>query len=211
MPYIATASLFVSALVAFLAFRRQDVREHHRWLQEKRREAYVEFLSTTRRAYKAFSATDWKTEDERNAAVNHADDEVSYALDVVSLVGPEDMAERGRQAVARLKLDRLFYSPTREKQLREEKTKHLDRAKATGDPGFHSFFADLYAREPFNMGAYERLHEQYPLRSFWNMFVLAARNEMAKDRPGFMDGLRARWRRRADHHLSSGHEGHRRD
>lgn len=185
MPFIAAVSLFVSAFVAFWALRRKDIGDHHRWLQEKRREAYVDFLSAARKASKTISASDWRTKEEREAAISHDEDEVEYALDVVSIVGPNDMALKGSGVVARLKMDRLFYSPTRDTQLLEGKDKYIERAEATGNSFFHQEFAALYAKEPFDVTAYEAIHAHYPLRVFWGNFVRAARDELAKDRPSF--------------------------
>lgn len=190
-PLIAAVSLFVSAFVAFLALRRQDVREHHRWLQEKRREAYVEFLSVSRRASSTISAdrSHWKTPKDREAAIDHDEDELGYALDVLTIVGPEDMAARGRQIVARLKLDRLFYSTTRDQQLLEGKHKYIGRARSTGNLLFHKEFAALYTQDPFDFSAYEKLHEKYPLRTFWRSYTREARHELSKARPSFWGGL----------------------
>lgn len=192
LPVITLVSLFVSALVAFIALRRQDVREHHRWLQEKRREAYVQFLSATRRASATVTAaaSTWKTTDEREAAINRDEDEVNSALDVLYIVGPQGMAAMGHQLVARLSLDRLFYSPARDQLLLDRKDEYIGLAEGAG-PLMHSGFAALYKAEPFDVAAYELLHEDFPLRFFRRAFTREARSELAKAHPGLL----ARFRR----------------
>lgn len=46
-PWVSAMSLLITAALAVAAVHRTDVREHHRWLQKKRREAYVEVPSVT--------------------------------------------------------------------------------------------------------------------------------------------------------------------
>lgn len=173
-------------VIGFLAFRRADVREHHRWLQEKRREAYVEFLAATRKASRTIAtfSRDPKKKSEREAAIGRDEDEASYAQDVLAIVGPSHMADQGRQVLARLKLDRVFYSTTREEQLRNGKEKYIERARDTGEPDFGDQFAKLFDSDSFDFDAYEALHARYPLRDFWVDFASEAEEEMRKAHPG---------------------------
>lgn len=194
VPLATIVNLVGLLVIGFLAFRRADVREHHRWLQEKRREAYVEFLAATRKASGTIATFSQDAEkkrrrrrihqSEREAAIGRDEDEANYAQDVLAIVGPSHMADQGRQVLARLKLDRLFYSPTREQQLRDGKEKYIQRAKETGDHAFATGFARLYDSKTFDVAAYEELHADHPLRGFWAEFASKAEEEMRKAHPG---------------------------
>jgi hypothetical protein len=193
LPLATVISLAVSALIGFFAFRRQDVREHYRWLQEKRREAYVDFLSANRQAYGSIANRPGLPEPEREAASDRDEDQVNYAQNVLEIVGPKYMADRGREVIARLKLDRLYYSPDRITQLLDHKDKYLQRAKDTGKNEFHRKFVELYEKERFDTAGYEALHREYPLRKFWEAFAVEARDELAKAHPGFWSRIRNRF------------------
>lgn len=197
VPIATVIALIWSAWNTFRGFRRADAREHFRWLQKKRREAYVKFLSATRKASRSISQPEetqrlrkpfgrapvtGRSKD-KAAAIFDDEEAVSYALDVVVIVGPKEMARQARQVEARLKLDRLFYSPKRAKLLLENKDKYVGRAKVTGDDLFANRFAQLYDSEPFDMGAYEDLHAKHPLRDFWSELTRQAEKELAKNRP----------------------------
>ncbi|MEW1805166.1 hypothetical protein [Pseudarthrobacter sp. NPDC080039] len=191
LPIATVAALIWSAWNTVLGFRRADAREHLRWLQEKRREAYVNFLAATRKASRSISAPHRRAKlKERAAAIFADEEEVSYALDVVVIVGPPKMARMAREVEARLKMDRVFYSPKRGEQMLPWKEKYIQRAQQTGEPVFAHRFARLYDAERFDMAAYEELHAEFPLRDFWRDFSLEAEKELARDRP---EGRLRRW------------------
>lgn len=182
-PMATIMSLTISALIGFKALRRTDVREHHRWLQEKRREAYVNFLSEARKAYRTISDPEPETGSEHRDALMRDEDDVNYALDVLRIVGPRSMAEAGEHVVARLKLDRLLYSPTRDQQLLDSKDRYIQRAHETGDPAFARGFEELYGADSFDSAGYLALHDKHPLRGFWQCFAEDAEKELAKPYP----------------------------
>lgn len=110
---IAAVAAGISAVISLYALRRTEAREHHTWLQEKRRKANVEFLRATQDTYEAISARgrsigaadlaenyDGAKLEELLRAHSDIDDkesEVTRALDLLMIVGPENMITVGKR------------------------------------------------------------------------------------------------------------------
>lgn len=189
-----------SALVSHLALNRTDVREHHRWLQEKRREAYVQFLTATRGAYEAISerggrsgATDLREEDHpdpNSDEILAADLEIAKkygdakrALDILEIVGPATMADLGKNLMSRLRLDRTYYSPTRWSQLQNEQAKLIGWASDTNDEAFLAAMKKALLQDPVDLDAYMQSHSDHKLETFWNRFTQEAKVVLADPKP----------------------------
>lgn len=208
----ALAALF-SAWVAFIGQRRTDRREHHRWLLEKRREAYVTFMTAARGAYDAisergqkvgaprvesdFSGDGWpdpedtEADIEKKLAEARADidkkiGEVERAQDILAIVGPEEMETLGLRVIARLKLDRGYYSPegfTNRNKVKD-KERILLNAEATGNTAFLSELRSAYAEGTVNTDAFREAFHKHRLEDFWNAFNLEARTVLRESKPG---------------------------
>lgn len=200
-PIIGVVSVIVSAVlglatagVSVLAMRRTDSREHHRWLQEKRREAYVEFLSATRSAYESIADRGQGLDPDRmddlpadSGAATEAREEidqkmshVKHAREVMAIVGPESVAQQGRQIIARLRIDRVYYSPTRATQL-QDRDKVLRDVAETGNEDFRAAMEQAYAGGDLDLHAYKETLRLHRLESFWNSFIEESRRIMSAD------------------------------
>lgn len=188
-----------SARVARSAMKRTDAREHHRWLQEKRREAYVGFLTATRSTYesisergKAIRAADLTEDypqpesDELVAARNEIDQrygDAKRALDVLEIVGPKDMAQIGQNLMARLRLDRVFYSPTRWSQIHTNGDKILSDVKETGDLDFLAAMEQALSQGHVKLEEYRKAHADHRLETLWTTFTQKAHHVLADSKP----------------------------
>lgn len=186
-------------LIGLYALRRTEAREHHRWLQEKRREAYLEFLMATRDAYEAISARgisigaadlaedypEPKSEDllRADSDINDKAGAVNRALDLLVIVGPKSMITAGRHVAARLRLDRVYYSPTRWTQLSVNKAKIMEYAEATGDAGLLADLRDAYSGGPVDLDKYREVHRDHRLDVFWSAFSTEAQKVLENPTP----------------------------
>lgn len=197
---IAAVAAAISALIGLYALRRTEAREHHRWLQEKRREAYVEFLMATRDTYEAISARgisigaadlaeDYPEPKSEELLTAHADIDdkqgaVTRALDLLVIVGPESMITAGRHVTARLRRDRVYYSPTRWSQLSENnKARIMEYAEATGDAGLLADLRDAYSGGPVDLDKYRQAHRDHRLDVLWNAFTTQAQKVLENPTP----------------------------
>lgn len=187
IPFI---SVLITAFVAILAMRRTDTREHHRWLQEKRREAYVDFLNSTRSTYEVISAsqqvgleTSGEVSSRRVEDIERKMNEAKRARDVLAVVGPDSMDRLGLQVMARLRLGRIYFSSTRDSQL-GSKDKILRIAEETGDPGLLKGVQAALHAEIADVSRYGEALSQHRLDGFWDTFTVEARNVLSVSRPG---------------------------
>ncbi|MFF1253520.1 hypothetical protein ACFVYC_13605 [Pseudarthrobacter sp. NPDC058329] len=197
---IAAVAAAFSALIGLYALRRTEAREHHRWLQEKRREAYVEFIMATRDTYEAISARgksigaedlteDYSEPKSKDLLKTHADIDdkegaVTRALDLLVIVGPESMITAGRRVKARLRLDRVYYSPTRWTQLNmANKARIMQYAEATGDAGLLADLKDAYFGGPVDLEKYRQAHRDHRLDVLWTAFTTEAQKVLENPTP----------------------------
>ena len=198
----AVVAAGVSIWVAFYSLKRVDRREHHRWLQEKRREAYVTFMTAVRSAYDAISErgqvvgapridSDYSGPEtselrEARASIDRKLSEVARAQDVVAIVGPEEMERLGLQVIARLKLDRGYYSPTgwSDRNKSKDKESILRNAEATGNEAFLAALKAAYAKGPVDVTAFRAAFSGNRLDSLWNAFNEKARSVLKESKPG---------------------------
>lgn len=197
---IAAVAAGFSVLIGLHALRRTEAREHHRWLQEKRREAYVEFLMATRDTYDAISARgisigapdlaeDYpESESEKLLKAQSEIDEkqgaVTRALDLLVIVGPESMIKAGRRVTARLRLDRIYYSPTRWTQLSvNNKARIMEYAEATGDEGLLADLKNAYSGGPVDLDKYRQAHRDHRLDVLWSAFTTEAQKVLENPTP----------------------------
>jgi hypothetical protein len=145
----AVIAASVSTGVALYSLRRVDRLEHHRWLQEKRREAYVEFMSAVRTAYDVIAARGRDVEAPRvsgdfpdpdserlvaaRTAIDEAFGEVARARNILAIVGPVEMEQLVKNLIARLQLDRGYYSPTGWSDRWKDRARIFERAENAGD------------------------------------------------------------------------------
>lgn len=210
----AVVATLISILVALYTLKAADRREHHRWLQEKRREAYVTFMTAARDAYDAiadrgkkvgaprfqsdFSKDEWPEHQDEEADIDkkladaRADidsrlAEVMRAQDVLSIVGPEEMEKLGRRVVARLKLDRGYYSPEgfSNRSRPADKERILHNVKATDNDDFVRQVKAAYdSSGAVNGAAFQSAFEQHRLEGFWKAFNMKARSVIKESKPG---------------------------
>jgi hypothetical protein len=129
-------------------------------LQEKRREAYVTFLTATRDTYDAIEQRGRRsyaprvTEDlpepdsptltQDRTAIDQNFGKVKRAKDILAVVGPKEMEELGDAVMARLSLDRIYYSPTGWSQREKDRERILRYAGATDNPAFLAAMRNVY-------------------------------------------------------------------
>lgn len=200
---VAAFSVLVAAASAFLAWRsskRADKREHHRWLQEKRREAYVTFLTATRDTYDVIekrgrlSSAPRVTEDvqdpdspklrKHRTAIDQNFGKVKRAKDILAVVGPKEMEELGDAVMARLSLDRIYYSPTGWSQRDNDRERILRYAGATGISAFHAAMRNVYDDQGHaDFEAYNAAHHEHRLDNSWASFTERARRILGDAKP----------------------------
>jgi hypothetical protein len=209
----AVVATLISICVALYTLRAADRREHHRWLQEKRREAYVTFITAARDAYQAidergqkvraprsesdFSKDEWAEHEDTEADIDRklakarADidrklGEVMRAQDVLAIVGPEEMEELGLGVIARLKLDRGYYSPTgwSSRKKPEDQASILRNAEDTGNRDLLNELRDSLKDGTVDVEAFRAAFHKHKLDSFWNAFNERARSVLKESKPG---------------------------
>lgn len=207
--WLALGLSLLSVLVAAYSVWQTNSREHFRWLQEKRREAYVTFMTSTRDAYEAIAErgrlvdaprvpSDYdpilepyeglspeaarKDLEKRGHEIDVLMGQVKRAQDVLTIVGPKDMATLGGKVHARLKLDRGYYSPTGYTHRELDEDRILENARETGD-GFLTALRRAYAGDEFSLEKYREAFHRNPLSDLWDKFTLAARQEMDRTTP----------------------------
>lgn len=192
------AALF-SAFIGLRSLKSAEKREHHRWLQEKRREAYVTFLSATRDTYDAIEKRgrmakaprelqdhpDPKSKEliEARDAIDVHLGQVKRAKDILSVVGPKEMEDLGENVIARLNLDRIYYSPTGWSQRNEDKERILRYAGATGNKEFHAAMVAAYLENHAILDLYRTAHQKHRLDEFWTEFTKGARRILGDSKP----------------------------
>ncbi len=207
---VAVLASIISIGVAIYTLKAADRREHHRWLQEKRREAYVTFMTSARRAYDAISergqyveaprvesdyegpaAPDLAIADRQKLAEAMADidrnmGEVLRAQDVLAIVGPQVMEKLGLRVIARLKLDRGYYSPTgwSDRNKPQERESILRNAEATENEDFLNALNNAYATGPVDVELFLKAFHDNRLDGFWVAFNLEARRVLMESKPG---------------------------
>ena len=207
---IAAVAAGFSAVINLHALRRTEAREHHRWLQEKRREAYVEFLMATRDTYDAISARgmsigaaelgedypESQSEEllQAQSEINEKQGAVARALDLLVIVGPESMITVARRVAARLRLDRIYYSPTRWTQLDvNNKAKIMEYAEATGDEGLLADMRDAYSGDAVDLDKYSQAHRNHRLDVLWSVFTTEAQKVLENPTPSDRFPDETRW------------------
>jgi hypothetical protein len=192
------AALF-SAFIALRSLKSAEKREHHRWLQEKRREAYVTFLNDTRDTYDAIEKRgrlakaprifrdhedpDSKELIEAKDAIDLRFGKVKRAKDILSVVGPKEMEDLGDHIIARMNLDRIYYSPTGFSQRNEEKEKILRYAGDTGNKELHTAMVAAYRGDQAILEPYRAAHHDHRLDDFWTDFTKGARVVLGDSKP----------------------------
>lgn len=192
------AALF-SAFIGLRSLKSAEKREHHRWLQEKRREAYVTFLNATRDTYDAIEKRgrlakapmlyqdheDPEAEEllEARDAIDLHFGQVKRAKDILSVVGPKEMEDLGDHIIARMKLDRIYYSPTGFSQRSENKERILRYAGDTGNKEFHAEIVDAYLGDHAVLELYRAAHHNHRLDVFWTDFTKGARGVLGDSKP----------------------------
>ena len=106
------------------------------------------------------------------------------AKDILAVVGPKEMEILGDALVARLILDRIFYSPTGWSQRDKEKERILRYAGATGSGDFLAAIRACYKQGTVDFEAYRAAHHNYRLNDFWTQFATSAREIISDPRPG---------------------------
>lgn len=175
-----------------------DRREHHRWLQEKRREAYVEFMSAVRTAYDAIAArgrdvdaprlaSDFPDPDSERlvaarTAIDEAFGEVARARNILAIVGPVEMEQLGKNLIARLQLDRGYYSPTGWSDRWVDRARILERAEAAGDATFLTQLRAAYGVDVVDVDAFRAAFSAHRLEAVWDRFNEKARLILQEDR-----------------------------
>lgn len=196
---IAAIAAISSALIGLHALGRTETREHHRWLQEKRREAYVAFLIATRDTYEAISTRgnmigaadlleNYHDQDSKvllaaSALIHEKQGEAARSLDLLVIVGPERMITAGRHVMARLRLDWVYYSPTRWTQLGKNKARIMELAEATGDASFLLALKRAYAGDVVDLAQYRQAHHDHRLEDFWGAFTREAQKVLEDPTP----------------------------
>lgn len=196
------ATVLVAASSVFVSWRtgkRADRRDHLRWLQEKRREAYVTFLTATRDAYDSIEKRGQDAEAPRinrdhrrpnspqllkdRAEIDVNFGKVKRARDVLAIVGPKEMGDLGDAVLARISLDRIFYSPTGCSQ-RNDKGRILQYVEATDNKDFLVAMQAAYdAKGRPNFAAYRAAHHEYRLDIFWETFAERSRHFLDEWKP----------------------------
>jgi hypothetical protein len=178
----AVLAPLATAAVAIYALRHQAQVAKHQWLQEQRRVAYVDFLYSTRKAYDAIAGRNWDVVPTANAAARTTPDQhqpqveqhlnnAKQAAAVVRIVGPDELAQASTAILARLRLDRLLYSPTREEQLVTRRDRVIALAEETGDDALTSEVRSALESDPPDVAAYERAHTRHRLDHYWDRFA----------------------------------------
>lgn len=211
----ALVATFISIIVAVYTLKAADRREHHRWLQEKRREAYAAFLTVTRDEYEAIEGRGRIAQAPRissdhrrpgtpkivdaTALIERKDSELKRAKDILGIVGPEKMEDLGDRLIARLKLDRVYYSPTGYTQREKNKEKILQYAEETREEAFFSQLHEAIAGRRVDFEQYKAAHDSYRLEAFWIAFTEAARRVLSDPSPEsrlrrWWNRMKGRWR-----------------
>lgn len=194
----AVIAASLSTGVALYSLRRADRREHHRWLQEKRREAYVEFMSAVRTAYDAIAArgrdvdaprlaSDFPDPDSERlvaarTAIDEAFGEVARARNILAIVGPVEMEQLGKKLIARLQLDRGYYSPTGWSDRWKDRARILERAEDAGNTSFLTQLRAAYGVDAVDVDAFRAAFSAHRLETFWDRFNEKARLILQEDR-----------------------------
>ncbi|MBF4582337.1 hypothetical protein ITJ54_06590 [Curtobacterium sp. VKM Ac-2865] len=195
-PAVAGLGALLAAGAALYVARATNRREHEGWLREKRREAYVTFMTATRDAYDVIELrgrrvsaprmdTDYEPKDDPEVLGLKADIDqelgaVKRALDVLTIVGPPEMESRARTVVARLNLDRGYYSPDGHSNRRKDKDRVLARAEETQNIAFLDGLRAAYANAAFDDEVYRAAFHNHRLAPFWDAFAADARKIIGK-------------------------------
>ncbi|KTR10181.1 hypothetical protein [Curtobacterium citreum] len=195
-PAVAGLGALLAAAAALYVARATNRREHEGWLREKRREAYVTFMTATRDAYDVIEVrgrrvsaprmdTDYEPKDDPEVLGLKADIDrelgaVKRALDVITIVGPPEIESRARTVVARLNLDRGYYSPDGHSNRRKDKDSVLARAKETQNMALLDELRSAYADDRFDEEVYRAAFHNYRLTLFWDAFAADARRIIGK-------------------------------
>lgn len=199
---IAALTVVVAAFAGWVAWRsskRSVEGQHHQWLLEKQREAYVTFLTATRDLYDAIEELGKHAEAPRDTQ-DHQDPEsddlvrvrkvidegfgkVKRAKDNLSIVGPKEMEDLGDRVIARLNLDRIYYSPRGSSQRAKDKDRILRYAEATGNKDFLAAMRRAYTDGHADFAEYRTAHHDYRLDDFWNDFKESARRVLGNPKP----------------------------
>lgn len=200
VAFTAVVATLVSVIVnATLTVRNAKLTQQSelwKWLREKQREAYLDFLTATRSAYQSIDNRDKDRaqllakfdgrdpaesdkkrkafESEREAEINGAFVRVKHAQAVLDIVGPRKVADLGRNVHARLRLDRWLTSATLESQLAEEKDEILRRAEETGDARLLTALRKVLVSGDANGASYEAVLRKHRLDDFWDLFITEA-------------------------------------
>lgn len=208
---VSLVAAFISIAVAIYTSTSSARRDHHRWLQEERRKAYVAFLTASRDAYEAITErgqkvgapridSDYRTHRRRGhlreeqdptddelkearAEIDRRLGDVRRAQDVLSIVGPRPMEELGKQVFARLSLDRGYYSPTGWTDRQKDRIAILARAEDTGNTDFLNQLRAAYAHDPVDVDEFRKAFHNHRLQGFWSAFTKAARCELDRPNP----------------------------
>jgi hypothetical protein len=195
----AVLATVISIVVAVYSLRRVDRREHHRWLQEKRREAYVTFMTASRTAYDAILERGQKVGAPRlesdhpnpesdelkeyRTTIDRKFGELMRAQDILAIVGPGEMEELGKRLIARLTLDRTYYSPTGWSDRQVHKERILAQAEATGDIAFLTQLRASYTNASADVPAFWNAFHEHRLEAFWGNFNAKARDVLKRQEP----------------------------
>jgi|1186.fasta_scaffold55623_2 hypothetical protein len=153
---------------------------------DQRRAGYVEFLSTTRQVYDAIAGRNWDTvptgarlvpamtPDGEQGKVEERLNAAKQAAAVVRIVGPDDLARLAEAIVARIRLDRVDYSPTRDIQLTTRAPRVIEIAEEAGPPEFSAMIQRALG-VPLDLDAYKLAHDRHRLDDYWTEFTSKAR------------------------------------
>jgi hypothetical protein len=105
------------------------------------------------------------------------------AKDILSVVGPKEMEDLGDHVIARLNLDRIYYSPTGWSQRNKDKERILRYAGATGNKEFHAAIVSAYLGDHAILERYRDAHHNHRLDDFWTDFTKGARRVLGEPKP----------------------------
>lgn len=127
--------------------------EHKRWLLDKRREAYTEFLDKIRVAYETIesrAAVKTSLPAGGRDSVTREDVQMQmnitfHAEQVLRIVGPPTLADLAKSTRARLRVDRAYLSPVLEQ--RDKPNHMLEHAEDVGDQAFLQALRTAFAEQ----------------------------------------------------------------
>jgi hypothetical protein len=111
--------------------------------------------------------------------------ELMRAQDVLAIVGPEVMEKLGLRVVARLKLDRGYFSPTgwSDRNKQHERESILRNAEATENNDLIHKLKKAYANGPVDIAVFREAFNNNRLDSLWEAFNREARSVLLESKP----------------------------